>query len=57
MLLIGLPVAMSSWTMGAWSEPSQLLAPQRSIAQISPCGPRSMPALEPQGGPEGGVAH
>src|SRR5665213_4174131 len=62
MLLIGLPVFMSSSTIGALSEPSQLLAPQRSIAQISPCGPRSIPALDPHvdsrgGGPAGGVAH
>ena len=33
--------------------PSQLVAPQRSIAQISLCGPISTPAVEPQGRPSG----
>jgi len=39
-----LPVARSSWKIDGSSEPSQLLPPQRPIAQISPWGPRSMPA-------------
>jgi len=56
MLLIGLPVAVLSSMIGALSEPSQLFTPQRSMAQISPCGPRSIPALEPHL-PVGGDAH
>ena len=57
MLRMGLPVFMSIRAMGALSEPSQLLAPQRSIAQISPWGPRSIPALEPQLPPSADLPH
>src|SRR3569833_1554199 len=38
-------------------EPSQVPSPQRSIAQISPCGPISMPAVVPQGLPSASLAH
>src|SRR5436190_1573220 len=38
-------------------EPSQLPAPQRSMAQISPCGPISMPAVVPQARPSASLAH
>ena len=51
MAFLGSPVAMSSSTIGAISEFSQLLASQRLIAQTSLWGPISMPALELQGPP------
>ena len=57
MLLIGRPVFGSIWCTAAMSEPSQLPAPQRSMAQISPCGPISMPAVVPQGLPSASLAH
>ncbi|MFO1248864.1 MAG: hypothetical protein U1E93_11735 [Alphaproteobacteria bacterium] len=37
-------------------EPSQLVPAQRSIAQISPLGPISTPALVPQAVPSGSLA-
>src|SRR5262245_38201434 len=47
MLLIGFAVARSIRCIGGSSEPSQLLTPHRSIAQISLRGPISTPAVEP----------
>ena len=53
MLCTALPVFTSMMCTAARDEPSQLVPAQRSIAQISPLGPISMPALVPQGVPSG----
>src|ERR1700750_1806586 len=53
---MALPVFGSMMCTAARDEPSQLVPAQRSIAQISPLGPISTPALVPQGVPSGRCA-
>ena len=56
MLCTALPVFTSMMCTAARDEPSQLVAAQRSMAQISPLCPISTPALVPQGVPSGNLA-